>query len=121
MARPKLPSGDRREETLGVRLSAGERTQLDLAAAAHGITAAEFMRRRALGYRLPATIAETRSRSVLATSFLRLGNNLNQLAHHANTGRYDVFGWQLQQLIERINTALDEHYGPGSDERRPEL
>ena len=120
MARPRKAPDDRRTDTLGVRLTAAERADLDQTAAGYGLTAAEFMRRRALGYRLPATQAAVRSQAVLATALMRIGVNLNQLARHANAGRPPSPS-VIQELAARINAALDRLYDPEPDGQRPEL
>lgn len=119
MARPKKAPEERRDGQLKLRLTARERAALDTAAAAYGLTAAEYMRRRSLGERLPATSAATRQTAVLATALLRIGVNLNQIAHRMNAGR--AAPDYLPALIARIDAELDRLYGPGSDEGRAVL
>lgn len=116
MARPKKPATDLRSDTLGVRLTVAERAEIDRAAAAYGMTTADFMRRRALGYRLPAAVAAQRQTAVLATALLRLGVNLNQIAHRLNAGGREP-GY-LPALLARITAELDKLDGPGADEGR---
>ena len=116
MARPKKDFDQVRGRPLGVRLTPEERAQIDDHAAAHGVTAAEFMRRRSLGHRLPPMEQQAR----LATALMRLGVNINQLTRHANEGR-GLPAAPLYQLLGRINAALDEIYGPGSDQERAQL
>jgi hypothetical protein len=116
MARPKKDFDQVRGRPLGVRLTPEERAQINELATAHGITAAEFMRRRSLGHRLPPVEQEAR----LATALMRIGVNLNQLTRHANEGR-GLPAAPLYQLLGRINAAMDEIYGPGPDQERPQL
>jgi hypothetical protein len=114
MARPKLAFDQVRGRTLGVRLTDAERATLDQTAAAVGLTAAEFVRRRALGYRLPPVQASAQAQAKLATALMRLGVNLNQLAHHANAGR-PVAEAAVIALAARINAELDRLYGSRPD------
>lgn len=115
MARPKKAPEERRDDRLEVRLTARERAALDTAAARHGLTAAEFTRRRSLSERMPATTAAGRDTAAVATALIRLGVNLNQIAHHVNAGR-SVPIPSLTALMARIEGELDRLYGPSSDE-----
>jgi Bacterial mobilisation protein (MobC) len=78
------------------------------------LTAAEFMRRRSLGYRLPDAVAEQRHIAALATALLRIGVNLNQLTHHVNAGSLPPSDL-LQGVLGRINALLDQIYGSGDN------
>lgn len=118
MARPRKPPVERRSDTLGVRLTPAERAELDATAALHGLCAAEFMRRRSLGYRLPAPFAEQRQQALMATALLRIGVNLNQLTRHVNAGGIPP-PELLPQLLSRINALLDGVYDPRADRGRP--
>lgn len=119
MARPKKAPAERRDEQLKLRLTTAERAELDRTAAALGLTTAEFLRRRGLDYRLPANVAARRHTAALATALLRIGVNLNQLTRAANAGR--VLPHSVEELTDRITALLDGFYGPGSDERGPQL
>jgi len=119
MARPTKAPEERRDGQLGVRLTVAERARLEHTAAAHGLTMAEFMRRRALGYRLPANAAAQQHTARAATALIRLGVNLNQIARHMNTGRGAPP--HLSALIDRINGELDRLYGPGDNGGGPVL
>ncbi|MCJ2015880.1 MobC family plasmid mobilization relaxosome protein [Methylobacterium sp. E-065] len=120
MARPKKAFDEVRGTPLGVRLTVAERAELDATAELYGLTAAEFMRRRSLGYRLPPTQAAARSEAVIATALMRLGVNLNQVAKHLNAGR-PVKLPVIEDLARRINAALDRLYDARRDENRPQL
>ena len=117
MARPKKAEAERREAQQKVRLTFAEQADLERFAAHHGVTVAEYMRRRALGYRLPADAEGRRQTAVLATSLMRLGVNLNQIAHRLNAGGREP-GY-LPALIARIESELDRLYDPEADGTRP--
>ena len=117
MARPKKAPEERRDDTLGVQLTAAERAELESTAATMGLTTAEFLRRRALGYRMPATLAAQTQTAALATALLRIGVNLNQLTHQANAGREPAED-RLRDLADRITALLDGFYGPGDNRGR---
>jgi hypothetical protein len=105
---------------LGVRVTVGERAEIERNASLLGISPAEFLRRRSLGYRLPDPMAEQRQTAALATALLRIGVNLNQLTHHVNAGSLPPSDL-LHGLLARINSLLDQTYGPGSDGGRAVL
>lgn len=111
MVRPKKTSEERRDDVVGVRLTAQERAELDRFAGYYGLSVSEFMRRRALGYRLPAGEIERRQRAAVMTALMRLGVNLNQIAHHMNAGRGAPANLSaLSALIARIDTEMDRLY-----------
>ncbi|MHB0721667.1 plasmid mobilization protein [Roseomonas mucosa] len=120
MARPKKAPEERRDDRLNPRLTAAERAEIERAAAVFGITPSEFMRRRALGYRMPPSLAAQRQTATLATALLRIGVNLNQLTHRANAGREPPPDY-LRDLATRIAALLDGLYGPGNHGGRAEL
>lgn len=119
MARPKKAPEERRDDLLGVRLTTAERVRIEHAAAALGMTMAEFMRRRSLGYRLPANLAAQQDTARAATALIRLGVNLNQIARHMNAGRGAPP--HLAALLDRIHGELDRLYGPGDNGNGPVL
>lgn len=119
MARPTKAEHERRQERVEVRLTTGERVHLDEAARSFGITVAEFVRRRALGYRLPAVLTESPVRAAIATALIRLGVNLNQLVKAFH--RSGVVSPELPPLIAKIDGELDRLYGAETDERGPQL
>ncbi|NKE48771.1 plasmid mobilization relaxosome protein MobC [Roseomonas frigidaquae] len=119
MSRPKKAPVDRRDDLLAVRLTSGERAELERSAGALGLTVAEFMRRRALGYRLPPLDTQTQAMASLAAALMPIGVNLNQLTRTANAGR--LLPHSIEELATRITALLDGFYGPGADERGPQL
>ena len=119
MARPKKDPTERRDDLLPVRLTPAERETLQRLAAAHGVTVADFMRRRALGYRLPPLDVEHQAMASLAAALMPIGVNLNQLTRAANAGR--LLPNSIEELAGRITSLLDEFYGPGTHGRRSQL
>jgi hypothetical protein len=112
MARPKKAAQERRDGMVGVRVTMAERVQIERNARMLGVSPAEFMRRRSLGYRLPPAVDGQQQTAELATALLRIGVNLNQLTRHVNAGALpppDI----LPGLLARINALLDETDGPG--------
>jgi hypothetical protein len=119
MARPKKDPAERRDDLLPVRLTTAERAELERSARAHGLTVADFMRRRALGYRLPPLDAEHQAMASLAAALMPIGVNLNQIARATNAGRH--LPGIVEELAGRITALLDGFYGSGADDRRPQL
>lgn len=116
MARPRKPEAERREAYINPRLTAAEREEIERNAALLGLSPAEFMRRRSLGYSLPTSLAVQRQTAAQATALMRLGINLNQIAKHMNAGRGAPP--DLAELIGRINAELDRVYDAGADHGR---
>jgi hypothetical protein len=75
---------------LTVRLSAEERAAVDAAAGAAGLTAGSYAREAMLGGPAPREVrrppAEREELVRLLAALGKIGSNLNQLAHAANTG-----------------------------------
>lgn len=108
MARPRKPEAEKRDEVLGVRLTTAERAEAGQRADLYGLSAAEFMRRRTFGHRMPRQAAEQRRVALIATALLRVGVLLNQIARTMNAGQGAPP--ELADLIARINALLDELY-----------
>jgi len=119
MGRPKKTPAERRENGPNPRMTMAERGEVERNAAILGISPSDFIRRRCLGYRLPASLAVQRHVAALAVALLRLGVNLNQIAHHMNAGRGAPP--DLSALIARIEAILDDIYGPGDNGGRAQL
>ena len=109
MARPKKSAHEKRGDHLHVRLTTAERVHLDEIASSIGLTAAEFIRRRALGYRLPQPPVGSPVNAAAATALIRLGVNLNQMTRVLNTT--GEIAPDLSALIARIEGELDRLYG----------
>src|SRR5256714_7603476 len=113
MARPRKAPEERRVNGPNPRMTTAEKAEVEQHAAILGISPSEFMRSRSLSYRLPAALAVQRHVAALAVALLRIGVNLNQIAHHMNAGRGAPP--QLLALIARIEAILDDIYGPGEN------
>ena len=119
MARPRKAPEERRVNGPNPRMTTAEKAEVEQHAAILGISPSEFMRRRSLNYRLPAALAVQRHVAALAVALLRIGVNLNQIAHHTNAGRGAPP--DLSALIARIEAILDDIYGPGDNGGRAQL
>ncbi len=104
MPRPSLPPDQQRDAPLHVRLTLIEKVRLEERARLVGLSISEFVRRRALSVPLPPQSADRQTRDKLATSLLRIGVNLNQIAKHMNAGGHAPP--ELFTLIETINAHL---------------
>jgi hypothetical protein len=113
MARPRKAPEERRVSGPNPRMTMAERVEIEQQAAILGISPSDFIRRQALGYRLPATLAVQRHQAAQAVALLRLGVNLNQIAHRMNAGR-DAPP-DLSDLIARVDAMLDQIYSPGDN------
>lgn len=108
MARPKKPTQELRDETVRMRVNSVERAQIEHSASMLSLTLSDFLRNRALGYRLPSsTKLDRKQMDSAVVALMRLGVNLNQLTKHANAGR-GMPTDELADLIARINQAMDE-------------
>jgi hypothetical protein len=119
MARPKKAPEERRVNGPNPRFTLAEKVEIEDNAAALGVSASDFIRRRSLGYRLPATLAVQRHQAAQAVALLRLGVNLNQIPRHMNAGRGAPP--DLSALIARVDGLLDGIYGPGDNGGRAQL
>jgi hypothetical protein len=100
------PPPPRRDERVTVRLTAEERRLLERRAGDCGRTVSTFMREAALGSvpRRSAGAAGRETRYHLG----RIGNNLNQLAHKANsTGRLTAER-ELLATVAELRRILEE-------------
>ena len=119
MGRPTKAPEEQRVNGPNPRMTIAERVEVEQHAAILGISPSDFMRRRALSYRLPAALAVQRHVAALAVALLRIGVNLNQIARHMNAGKGAPP--ELLALIDRINALLDQIYGPGDNGMRAQL
>ncbi len=81
--RPPLPPGKQRRCHLSIALTAAERASLDARAASAGVRPAVYLRQAAL---VGAAAVDRRADlTQLHVELRRIGNNLNQVAHAANS------------------------------------
>jgi len=118
MARPEKQPHERRTSRFNLRFTEAENAYVREQALAAGLDPTEYLRRRALGYQVPA--AEGRADARLLSELNRLGvelraigNLVNQLARAMHTGRSFQVSWtsiydRLQHLTADVSKALGE-------------
>lgn len=106
MARPKLPPQEQKSERIIVRLTPIEHAQAQLAAARHGISVAELVRRRLMGIRLPASPTEAKINADAVAALNRIGINLNQIARRLNSGK-PINIDRIIATLDRIHDEMD--------------
>ena len=93
MARPTKQDHEKRSETARFRVTLAEREHIRAQAEAAGLTEAEYLRRRTLGYRVPP--APSRSADpALVSELNRIGVNVNQLARASHRGSEFTRYWR---------------------------
>ena len=105
MPRPPKEPTARRAVMYRVRLTAAERDDLDRRAAAAGLTPSAFARCALLDCRPPAL---ARVDPVALRQLQAIGNNLNQLARHANRddGLAEELGDELRATLAGVKRAM---------------
>ena len=108
-------AGERRTAYLGLKLTPSERDELDAAAATQGANPSDFAREM-LFRRSAAVVAATRRNpeaSALRDELRAIGNNLNQIARHANISEglraedHDLLAFTLEQHKRATARLLD--------------
>ena len=121
--RPKKDPKERRDQRFNLRLTAGERDELDTQAYLAGINPHEFARRRVLGYVVPhaenhrAIAGVVTELNRLGLELSAIGNNANQLARAANSGRRAHVEWdavvaRIHELGDQVTAALEKVVEP---------
>lgn len=106
--RPRKGERERRSDHLNVRLTIVERAQLDAEARRFGLPVSSYARRligkrRSVEHHRAPTVS-----GAAITALNRVGNNLNQLARHANTkGDLKPIARRLDQALSRLETPID--------------
>ena len=100
MTRPRLAPELRRSRTLGVRVTAAEAAEIAERAASSRMTAAAYVRRRALGRPVRVT-AVHRLAAAERVELQRIGANLNQVARALHSGAVQVPAGTLES-VERV-------------------
>lgn len=104
--RPSLPPAEQRRFHLSIALTAAERASLDTRAASSGLRPAVYLRQAALAG--AATVDRRVDLARLHVELRRIGNNLNQVAHAANSalagGEYPA----LRAAVASIDGVLME-------------
>jgi hypothetical protein len=110
MARPRLQEHEKRTERHNLRFTLAEIDHIRSQADAAGLDVSEYLRRRALGYTVPAGGASRRTDPALISELNRVGVNVNQLALATHTGREFVRYWQeIGREVEQVLEQLVDH------------
>ena len=114
MGRPEKHPDEKRTERHNIRFTAAEMNHVRSQADAAGLDVAEYIRRRAVGYVVPAGTGRRGADPRVIGELNAIGNNVNQLARSVHrgsrfTGRWDALAEQLGEVIERL--VLDEEHG----------
>ena len=117
MARPEMQEHEKRTERHNLRFTLAEHEHIRAQAEAVGLSVAEFLRRRALGYMVPTGRARRRVDPGVLNELNRIGVNVNQIARNLNSDRplrlnaQEVLS-ELQQVLGRL-ASLDDYSGDG--------
>lgn len=111
--RPELRPEERRTERHNLRFTQAEHEHIRAQASAAGLDVAEYLRRRALGYVVPASPARRVGSAAVLSELNRIGlemkaigNNANQLALSAHTKRRSRIAWE--GVVGQIGDSLGE-------------
>lgn len=104
MPRPKKQDGEGRTETIRARVTIAEKNHCLQQAALAGLSEAEYVRRRSIGYKVPP--APSKADAALLMELNRIGVNLNQLTKHANAGR--DLPHSVHELLGEVKTLLEK-------------
>ncbi|GHV53985.1 hypothetical protein FACS1894206_05810 [Deltaproteobacteria bacterium] len=91
-----------RDSWIKIRVTKTERIAIVLKAKLQGLTIADFIRQRALDYRLRQTLVEKERIRQLA----RIGVNLNQLAHWANTYKSRAEALEVISILASLEQEI---------------
>jgi hypothetical protein len=108
--RRKDDATEHRTKRLTVQLTPTERGELDARADKYGQSLSDFARLLLLSERQDPLPAPRDSRAIraLTVELVRVGTNLNQLAHIANERRQLPREREFQTLWEQIDTAIQK-------------
>ena len=92
---------DRHSRTLSIRLTPAEHADAVVVAEALGISVARLMRSRA------EALPPNRADKELATELVRIGVNINQIAHAINAGTQPQLA-ELVPVLDGLNASIEE-------------
>lgn len=104
MPRPRKEASATRQLLVKLRLNEEEHRYLSTAAKLAGLPLASFIRQAALGAQLK--VKPTRDQAQLVRQLTAIGNNLNQIARHANQTGDLVTKSDLQHVLNRVVEAI---------------
>jgi hypothetical protein len=103
-------SGERRTAGLRVQLTPSQRLELDEAAAARGAHISDYAREQLFRRGgQPLVVAGTRRNpeaKALLNELQRIGNNLNQITHHANANDMIADQRELHEALMLLKAAM---------------
>lgn len=103
--RPKLPNNEKQATQINIRCSIEQYEKIKKTAKDSGLSVTDYLLKRALNnkivYNYNALIDEL---NAVGTEFSRAGNNINQLAKHANS--LSKIGKLDKSLIDRLDLVL---------------
>jgi len=107
MGRPQKQEHEKRTERQNLRFTVAETVYIQQQAEAAGISPAEYVRRRALGYTVPSGVSSRGTDPALISELNRIGVNVNQLARAVHRGRDFVHYWEeVGQELRRVLEAV---------------
>ena len=100
------------------RVAPAERATIQAKADATGVSVSELIRYAVLNYRLPLSRVDRQAVSLLLAELARnrgevskAGTNLNQIAHHLNSGRPgDVMDGRIEASLAELDQAIGTLY-----------
>jgi hypothetical protein len=119
MGRPRKQDDERRIASVRCDLTLAEKSYVQEQAAAAGLSEAEYLRRRALGFAVPAR-AEQQTKAALVSEINRLGGQLaalgniaNQVALYCHTdrripGEWDGLPNEIKALLRLVEQSLEK-------------
>lgn len=110
MPRPTKHENEKLSEVVRLRVTVAEHAHIREQAEAAGVTVSDYLRRRAVGYRVPSAATGGEGRRVdpaLITAVNKIGVNVNQLARAVHTDRSFVEYWreigaEVESLLARL-------------------
>ena len=116
MARYKQSDpSDRLTTGLRVQLTPAQREELRTAAEASGARLSDYVRERLFRRGGQPVVAAGARRNPEAKAIMnelrRIGNNLNQLAHHANAQGLITDAGEIRNTIEQVKTSMSHVLG----------
>ena len=119
MARPTKHPDEKRSELARARVTVAELEHIKRQARIAGLDVSEFVRRRLLDYEVPSSATRRADPGIvtelnkLGLELSAIGNNANQIARAANTGRRSHVAWEavvsrIHELGDQVTAALEK-------------
>lgn len=113
MARPEKDPNEKLSEVVRLRLTVAEHEHVRAQADAAGVTVSDYLRRRAVGYRVPEGGGRRAGDPAIVSELNRIGVNVNQLARAVHRGSDFTRYWRevgttLEGILARVLRGSDE-------------